>query len=63
MNVQSSVKSVSRSDCEQQGGKLVRLLFQLRPRIRPLLDRRSLEHLLVKTCLKGTVSGDDIEAF
>jgi hypothetical protein len=30
------VKSVSRGDCEQQGGKLLRLLSQLRPRIRPL---------------------------
>jgi hypothetical protein len=30
------VKSVSRGDCEYQGGKLLRLLSQLRPRIRPL---------------------------
>jgi len=29
------VKSVSRGDCEWQGGKLLRLLSQLRPRIRP----------------------------
>ncbi len=29
------VKSVSRGDCEQQGGKPIRLLSQLRPRIRP----------------------------
>jgi hypothetical protein len=30
------VKSVRRRDCELQGGKLLRLLSQLRPRIRPL---------------------------
>ncbi len=30
------VKSISRGDCEKQGGKFVRLLSQLRPRIRPL---------------------------
>ncbi len=30
------VKSVSRGDFELQGGKIVRLLSQLRPRIRPL---------------------------
>jgi hypothetical protein len=29
------VKSVSRGDCEKQGGKLSRLLSQLRPRIQP----------------------------
>jgi hypothetical protein len=29
------VKSVNRGDCEKQGGKLLRLLSQLRPRIRP----------------------------
>jgi hypothetical protein len=29
------VKSVSRGDCEYQGGKLLRLLSLLRPRIRP----------------------------
>jgi hypothetical protein len=31
------VKSVSGGDCEQQGGKLVRLLSQLHTRIRPLV--------------------------
>jgi hypothetical protein len=31
------VKSVSRGDCEQQGGKL---LSQLRPRIQPLVKER-----------------------
>jgi hypothetical protein len=30
------VKSVSRGDCEWPEGKLLRLLPQLRPRIRPL---------------------------
>jgi hypothetical protein len=30
------VKPVSRGDCEKQRGKLLRLLSQLRPRIRPL---------------------------
>ncbi len=29
-------KSISRDDCEEQGGKLWRLLSQLRPRVRPL---------------------------
>ncbi len=32
------LKSVSRGDCEQQGGKLLRLLPQSRPRIRPLYE-------------------------
>ncbi len=32
------LKSVSRGDCEQQGGKLLRLMSQLRPRIWPLYD-------------------------
>jgi hypothetical protein len=30
------VKSVSKGDCEEQGGKLLRLLSQLRPRISAL---------------------------
>ncbi len=30
------VKSVSRGDCEWQGGKLLKLLSQLSPRIQPL---------------------------
>ena len=34
----AEVKSVSRCDCEQQGGKLLRLLSKLRPKIRPLLS-------------------------
>jgi hypothetical protein len=34
--VVGEVKSSSRGDCEQQGGKILRLLSQLRPRIRPL---------------------------
>jgi hypothetical protein len=29
--------------CEQQGGKLLRLLYQLRPRILPLVENRSLD--------------------
>ncbi len=33
---EGGVKSVSRSDCELQGEKLLRLLSQLRPRIRAL---------------------------
>jgi hypothetical protein len=30
---------VSRGDCESEGGKLTRLLSQLRPRIRPLITK------------------------
>jgi hypothetical protein len=33
------VKSVSRDTCEKQGGKLLKLLPQLRPRIRPQLNK------------------------
>ena len=32
---EGAAKSVSRGDCEQQGGKLLRPLYQLRPIIRP----------------------------
>ncbi len=34
-----SNKSVSRGDCEQQGGKLWRILSHLHPRMRPLVER------------------------
>jgi hypothetical protein len=36
------VKSISRGDCDWQGGKLLRLLSQLRPRIRPQDPARNL---------------------
>ena len=40
------IKSVSRGDCEEQGGKLLRLLSQLRSRIRPLEKRAMVEKIL-----------------
>ncbi len=39
------VRSVSRGDCEQPGGKFLRLLSQLPPRIRPLVSIQVTIHL------------------
>jgi hypothetical protein len=40
-------ESVSRSDCDKQEGKLLRLLSQLCPRIRPLESTRVQENLVL----------------
>jgi hypothetical protein len=47
------VKSVGRSDCQKQGGKLFRLLSQLHPRIRPLGSSLAFSDTVVYTVRGG----------
>ena len=48
------VKSISRDDCEQQGGKK-RLLSQLRPRIRPHATQSRHDKILCKDFANGKI--------